>query len=83
MADLRDLWEETSFQLERRQCNADCVEEERLGLRHRRAPAFDLTFDPAPCYEAGSSDVPGETTHQLLKLVVVVVVCFSFHYLRF
>ena len=60
MANLRDLWEETSFQLERRQCNADCVDEERLGLRHRRAPAFNLTFDPAPCYEAGGLDAPGE-----------------------
>ena len=47
MTDLRDLWEETSFQLERRQCNTVCVEAEQQGLRHRRDPPFHLTFDPS------------------------------------
>ena len=46
--DLRDLWEATSFELDRLQADADCVRQEREGLRHRSAPPFRLTFDPAP-----------------------------------
>jgi len=57
MADLRDLWEETSFRLERRQCNTDCVEAEQQGLRNRRAPPFHLTFDPS---EPGRIDSNGD-----------------------
>ncbi len=45
-ADLRDLWEETSFQLDRRQANPDFVEAERAGLRHRTAPDYALTYAP-------------------------------------
>jgi phosphoribosylformylglycinamidine synthase len=46
--DLRDLWEATSFELDRLQADADCVRQEREGLRHRAAPPFKLTFDPTP-----------------------------------
>ena len=46
--DLRDLWEATSFELERLQADADCVRQEREGLRHRSAPPFSLTFRPDP-----------------------------------
>ncbi|HSW30343.1 MAG TPA: phosphoribosylformylglycinamidine synthase [Longimicrobiales bacterium] len=45
---LRDLWEATSFELDALQADADCVRQEREGLRHRSAPPFKLTFDPAP-----------------------------------
>ena len=45
---LRDVWESTAFQLERRQADPDCVEAEERGLRHRRAPAWRLTYDPQP-----------------------------------
>ena len=47
MRDLRDLWEETSFQLDRRQANPSCVEQERSGLRKRSGPRFALPFTPA------------------------------------
>ena len=47
MAALRDMWEETSFQLEMLQTNQGCAEQEREGLRHRKAPPFKLTFDPS------------------------------------
>jgi phosphoribosylformylglycinamidine synthase len=46
MVDLRDVWEETSFVLERRQTNVRCVEREQAGLRERRTPPYQLTFDP-------------------------------------
>ncbi len=35
---LRDLWEATSFQLERRQANPECVAAEESGLARRTAP---------------------------------------------
>jgi phosphoribosylformylglycinamidine synthase len=43
--DLRDVWEETSYRLDRLQANADLVEEERAGLRHRRGPTFHVPFE--------------------------------------
>ncbi len=48
MRTLRDLWEETSFALDRLQAEPGAVEEERRGLRHRRTPSWGLTFTPAP-----------------------------------
>ncbi|CAH1268464.1 PFAS [Branchiostoma lanceolatum] len=47
MAALRDVWEETSFQLERLQTNPQCVAEEEAGLQARKAPPYKLTFDPS------------------------------------
>jgi phosphoribosylformylglycinamidine synthase len=46
VGDLRDLWEATSFQLERRQADPECVAAEETGLRLRQAPAWRLAFDP-------------------------------------
>ncbi|KAL2248820.1 probable phosphoribosylformylglycinamidine synthase, chloroplastic/mitochondrial [Sesamum indicum] len=43
---LRDLWEETSFQLEKFQRLASCVELERKGLRNRHEPSWVLSFTP-------------------------------------
>ncbi|KAL6581115.1 hypothetical protein OROMI_007038 [Orobanche minor] len=43
---LRDLWEETSFRLEKFQRLASCVELEREGLRSRHEPSWSLTFTP-------------------------------------
>ncbi|MEJ2215654.1 MAG: phosphoribosylformylglycinamidine synthase [Gemmatimonadota bacterium] len=48
LRDLRDLWEATSFQLDRLQANPDFVDEEEAGLRDRTAPPFELSFEPAP-----------------------------------
>ncbi len=45
---LRDLWEETSYRLERLQANPDCVEQERSGLRERTGPGFTVPFTPEP-----------------------------------
>ncbi|KAM6307819.1 phosphoribosylformylglycinamidine synthase [Podargus strigoides] len=46
VGDLRALWEETSFRLEREQAAVECVAQEEAGLRRRRGPTFTLTFDP-------------------------------------
>jgi phosphoribosylformylglycinamidine synthase len=48
MRDLRDLWEETSFELDRLQADPAFVEQERTGLRHRTGPRFVVPFDPRP-----------------------------------
>ncbi|KAK9683782.1 hypothetical protein RND81_10G164000 [Saponaria officinalis] len=44
---LRDLWEETSFNLEKFQRLASCVDSEKDGLKHRREPSWSLSFTPA------------------------------------
>lgn len=40
------MWEETSYQLERRQTNINCAQEEFNGLKERTIPDYKLTFDP-------------------------------------
>jgi phosphoribosylformylglycinamidine synthase len=45
---LRDLWEATSFELDRLQADPACVAEESAGLAHRRTPSFGLGFQPEP-----------------------------------
>ncbi|XP_069680466.1 phosphoribosylformylglycinamidine synthase isoform X2 [Periplaneta americana] len=39
-------WEETSYRLERRQANPDCVRREFESLGNRKPPSYRLTFDP-------------------------------------
>ncbi|XP_075763246.1 phosphoribosylformylglycinamidine synthase [Pelodiscus sinensis] len=46
VADLRAIWEATSFQLERLQASPHCVEQEEQGLARRQGPTFTLSFDP-------------------------------------
>ena len=41
----RDLWEETSYQLELLQANPDCVNKERKANSSRTAPGFKVNFD--------------------------------------
>jgi phosphoribosylformylglycinamidine synthase len=44
--DLRDLWEATSFELDRLQANPECVDEERSLLHDRTGPKLELSFVP-------------------------------------
>ncbi|KQJ83122.1 probable phosphoribosylformylglycinamidine synthase, chloroplastic/mitochondrial [Brachypodium distachyon] len=44
--DLRDLWEETSFQLEELQRLKSCVNLEKEGLKSRTSPSWHLSFAP-------------------------------------
>jgi phosphoribosylformylglycinamidine synthase len=43
---LRDLWEETSYHLDRLQADPDCVDEERKVNFYRKGPQYVLTFTP-------------------------------------
>lgn len=43
---LRDMWEETSFQLESLQRLASCVKLEKEGLKNRQSPSWSLSFTP-------------------------------------
>nr|XP_034190946.1 phosphoribosylformylglycinamidine synthase isoform X1 [Osmia lignaria] len=63
---LMTLWEETGYQLERRQKNVECAFEEFDGLKSRTAPAYKLAFNP---------DVRPFTIQQTLspKLAVAVI----------
>lgn len=45
MTELRDIWEETSFQLDRLQTNPDCVSQEQDDLKTRHSPKWSLKFD--------------------------------------
>lgn len=45
---LRDVWESTSFALEKLQCNESCVMQEQSSLSRRSGPRLQLTFTPAP-----------------------------------
>lgn len=51
MSSWRDVWEATSFQLEKRQRNPKCVAQEEAGLKLRQAPQWKLTFSPEPTPE--------------------------------
>jgi hypothetical protein len=57
----RDVWEETSFALERLQAAEECVDQEQAGLKSRTAPTWKLPFTPAftPADKMSSSDKVG------------------------
>lgn len=48
---LRQVWEETSYQLERLQMNPDCADEEKKNIFIRTGPSYNLSFAPKPCDE--------------------------------
>ncbi len=56
MRRLRDIWEATSFQLERRQADPAHVDQEEAGLFHRQSPPYALSFQPiADCSRYSST----------------------------
>jgi len=55
VARLRDVWESTSFALERRQCNNKCVEQEQKGVSSRKGPNYVVPFTPIPSQPATST----------------------------
>jgi phosphoribosylformylglycinamidine synthase len=46
--DLRDLWESTSFEIDRLQASPQHVEQERAGLRERTGPKYVVPFEVGP-----------------------------------
>ncbi|MGD8351363.1 MAG: phosphoribosylformylglycinamidine synthase [Nitrospirota bacterium] len=64
MAELRAVWEETSYRLDRLQANPECVEEERKNIHHRPGPEFHLSFTPG--------EAPGAITGKSAPRVAIV-----------
>ena len=48
VGELRDVWEATSFQIERLQAAEACVNEEQASLASSIAPSWHLSFTPRP-----------------------------------
>jgi phosphoribosylformylglycinamidine synthase len=46
MQELRQVWEETSFQLERLQANPECASEEKQNIFDRKNPRYFMSFIP-------------------------------------
>jgi phosphoribosylformylglycinamidine synthase len=65
MTTLRDTWEATSFQLEKRQRNPKCIAQEEACLKFRQPPQWKLTFDPNPTDDAV---MKAETKHKVAVL---------------
>jgi len=51
MRELRDIWQQTSFELDKLQANPACVEAERKVNFERKGPRYNLTFEPVPTPE--------------------------------
>ncbi|XP_015603817.1 phosphoribosylformylglycinamidine synthase [Cephus cinctus] len=61
------IWEETSFQLEKRQTNVRYAEEEYYGLKNRTAPAYKLSFDPSRRPSIPRNDLPGKISVAVIR----------------
>jgi phosphoribosylformylglycinamidine synthase len=48
MRELRGVWEETSYQLDRLQRDPSCAEEEKINIYDRKSPPYRLSFVPGP-----------------------------------
>ncbi|HPP07013.1 MAG TPA: phosphoribosylformylglycinamidine synthase subunit PurQ, partial [Syntrophorhabdaceae bacterium] len=46
MRELRSLWEETSYQIERLQANPKCADQEKKNIYDRKGPTYVITFEP-------------------------------------
>jgi phosphoribosylformylglycinamidine synthase len=46
MKALRNIWEETSYELEKLQATPECAEEERKNIYDRKGPDYQLSFTP-------------------------------------
>jgi len=58
MTKLRDIWESTSFHLERRQANPNCVKQEEAVLSKRKSPPYQLSFTPLHLYSPINLKLP-------------------------
>ncbi|MFH1881647.1 MAG: phosphoribosylformylglycinamidine synthase subunit PurQ [Planctomycetota bacterium] len=48
MRELRGIWQQTSYELDKLQANPACVEAERKASFERKGPHYELFFNPAP-----------------------------------
>jgi phosphoribosylformylglycinamidine synthase len=51
MQELRAIWEETSYQLDRIQTNPECADEEKKNIFDRPGPEYRVSFTPEPTPE--------------------------------
>jgi phosphoribosylformylglycinamidine synthase len=58
MHSLRDLWEETSYQIERLQSDPSCADEEKTVTFARMNPPYTCTFTPQQTPEQSFTDKP-------------------------
>ncbi len=65
MMTLREIWEETSYQLEKLQANPECAAEEKKNIFDRSGPGYTLSFDP--------EDTPSVLLQSNVKPKVAVV----------
>jgi hypothetical protein len=65
------MWEETSYRLERRQANPDCVRKEFESLCNRKAPFYRLTFDPQ------KSQAPATLLSSRKYFVIMLNICLK------
>ena len=63
VGELRDVWEATSFEIERLQAAEACVNEEQAGLASRAAPSWHLSFTPTPTLPEKLSPADKVDTH--------------------
>ena len=69
MCELRDVWEETSFMLERRQANPHCVQEEQDTLKLRQCPPYKLPFDPnTPLFSRIVGKLPNPSSRHVIQI---------------
>lgn len=53
---LRQLWEETSYQLDRLQADPECVENEKRNICDRPGPSYCVSFDP-PAFDVSNISI--------------------------
>lgn len=63
--DLRDIWESTSFALDRQQANTQCVDVEQKNLRSKQGPQYRVTFK--------ARETPRMVIEQLAKPKVAII----------
>jgi phosphoribosylformylglycinamidine synthase len=68
---IRDIWEETSYQLDRLQANPDCIEEERKENFDRKGPPYVLTFAPNPLAPSFTNGGDGELVSTKPKVAII------------
>ncbi len=72
MQELRTVWEETSYQLDRLQANPDCVEEEKTVNFDRKGPQYVLTFVPGnPPIRPSRKEGKAESENTVPKVAIL------------
>eukprot|EP00794_Sanderia_malayensis_P007168 gene7168-7974_t len=71
MVVLRDIWEETSFQLELLQASKDCVKQEQKSLTSRGFPTYKLSFEPQRARSSNAMNRTSQVESAKPKVAVI------------